>query len=199
MGGFVSFAYGAVGRRGRHPIEGAIPLPPPLGEGLTCGRGRGWLAAVGVAVAGRADVRRADVRRWQRRVVAAAGSGGYWRVWPRWSAARRAVAAVGGGSGGQRRVVAGVAAAGVAVAGAAVAGVAAAGLVVCVVARLLGLKVWEAPAREVWARMEGMSRRGGVCWQQQRGQQQRGSSSVTSSAYTQHAVAVRSSAVVAEW
>jgi hypothetical protein len=30
------------------------------------------------------------------------------------------------------------------------------------------LKVWEAPAREVWARMEGMSRRGGVCWQQQR-------------------------------
>jgi len=41
-----------------------------------CGRGRGWLAAVGVAVAGRADVRRADVRRWQRRVVAAAGSDG---------------------------------------------------------------------------------------------------------------------------
>ena len=142
MGGFVSFAYGAVGRRGRHPIEGAIPLPPPLGEGLTCGRGRGWLAAVGVVVAGRADVRRADVRRWQRRVVAAAGSGGYWRVWPRWAAARRAVAAVGGGSGGQRRVVAGVAAAGVAVAGVAVAGVAAAGLVVCVVARLLGLKVF---------------------------------------------------------
>jgi len=31
LGGFVSFAYGAVGRRGRHPIEGAIPLPPPLG------------------------------------------------------------------------------------------------------------------------------------------------------------------------
>ena len=104
------------------------------------------------------------------------------------------MAAAGGGSGGQRRVVAGVAAAGVAV-----AGVAAAGLFVCVVARLLGLKVWEAPAREVWARMEGMSRRGGVCWQQQRGQQQRGSSSVTSSAYTQYAVAVRSSAVVAEW
>jgi len=90
LGGFVSFAYGAVGRRGRHPIEGAIPLPPPLGEGLTCGRGRGWLAAVGVVVAGRADVRRTDVRRWQRRVVAAAG----------------------GGSGGQRWVLAGVAAVG---------------------------------------------------------------------------------------
>ena len=74
MGGFVSFAYGAVGSRGCHPIEGAIPLPPPLGEGLMCGRGRGWLAAVGVAVAGRADVRRADVLRWQRR--AAAGTGG---------------------------------------------------------------------------------------------------------------------------
>ena len=121
------------------------------------------------------------------------------------------MAAAGGGSGGRRRVLAGVAAAGsgeagggsgerwqrraatgsggrgsggrgrVAVAGVAVAGEAAAGVVVCVVARLIGLKVWEAPAREVWARVEGMSRRGGVCWQQlkqQRGQQQRGSSSV---------------------
>ena len=105
-------------------------------------------------------------------MVAAAGSSGYWRVWPRWAAARRAVVVVDGGSGGQRRVVAGVLAAGLAVAGVAVAGVAAAGVVVCVVAKLLGLKVWEAPAREVWARMEGMSRRGGVCWQQQRGQQQ---------------------------
>jgi hypothetical protein len=146
-------------------LRGRSPLPPPLGEGLTCGRGHGWLVAVGVAAAGRADV-----RRWQRRVVAAAGSSGYWRVWPRWAAARRAVVVVDGGSGGQRRVVAGVLAAGLAVAGVAVAGVAAAGVVVCVVAKLLGLKVWEAPAREVWARMEGMSRRGGVCWQQQRGQ-----------------------------
>ena len=150
---------GVVDRRGRHPIEGAIPLPPPLGEGLTCSRGRGGLAAVGVAAAGRADV-----RRWQRRVVAAAGSGGYWRVWPRWAAAGRAVVAVGVGSGGQRRVVAGVAAAGVAAAGATAvgvvaAGVAAAGVDVCVVAMLLGLKVWEAPAREVWARMEGKSQR----------------------------------------
>ena len=57
-------------------LRGRSPSPPPLGEGLMCGRGRGWLAAVGVAVAGRADVRRADVRRWQRRVVAAAGSDG---------------------------------------------------------------------------------------------------------------------------
>jgi hypothetical protein len=30
---------------------------------------------------------------------------------------------------------------------------------VCVVAMLLGLKVWEAPAREVWAGMEGKSQR----------------------------------------
>ena len=104
MGGFVTFAYGAVGRRGRHPIEGAIPLPPPLGEGLTCGRGDGS--------GGRGSAGRADVRRWQRRVVAAVGSGGHWRVWPRWAAARRAVAAAGGGSGRQRRVVVGVAAAG---------------------------------------------------------------------------------------
>jgi len=51
---------------------------------------------VGVAVAGRADVRRADVRRvdvrrWQRRVVAAAGSGGYWRVTRRSSSMDRLV------------------------------------------------------------------------------------------------------------
>ena len=56
--------------------------------------------------------------------------------------------------------MAGVAAAGVAAAGATAvgvvaAGVAAAGVDVCVVAMLLGLKVWEAPAREVWARMAG--------------------------------------------
>jgi hypothetical protein len=36
LGGFVSFLVSfPVGRRGRHPIEGAIPPPPPLGEGLT--------------------------------------------------------------------------------------------------------------------------------------------------------------------
>ena len=100
LGGFVTFAYGAVGRRGHHPIEGAIPLPPPLGEGLTC-------RLAGVAAAGRADV-----RRWQRRAVAAAGSGGLWRAWSRRAAAGRAMAAAGCGSGGQRRVAAGMVAVG---------------------------------------------------------------------------------------
>ena len=56
-------------------------------------------------------------------------------------------------------VAACVAAAGVAAVGVAAAGVAAAGVAFCVVAKLLGLKVWEAPAREVWARMEGKSQR----------------------------------------
>ena len=49
--------------------------------------------------------------------------------------------------------------AGVAAAGVAAAGVVAAGVAVCVVAMLLGLKVWEAPASEVWARMAGKSQR----------------------------------------
>ena len=51
----------------------AWPSPPfaETREGLTVSRGRGRLEAVGVAAAGRADV-----RRWQRRAVAAAGSGG---------------------------------------------------------------------------------------------------------------------------
>ena len=74
LGGFVTFAYGAVGRRGRHPIEGAIRPPPPLGEGLTCSRGRGSGGAGG------------------RAAVAAAGSGGLWRAWSRRTAAGRAVA-----------------------------------------------------------------------------------------------------------
>ena len=91
------------------------------------------------------------------------------RALQRWASQRRGGRS-GGGSGGrwQRRaaagVVAGVAAAGVAAAGVAAvgvaaAGVAAAGVAFCVVAKLLGLKVWEAPAREVWARMEGKSQR----------------------------------------
>ena len=86
LGGFVTFAYGAVGRRGRHPIEGAIPLPP---------FGRGF------------DVR---LRAWQR-----------W-AWQRWAWQRAAggcaaVSEAGGGSGGQRRVLAGVAAVGSGAAG----------------------------------------------------------------------------------
>ena len=57
-------------------LRGRSPSPPFGRAGLTCSRGRGGLAAVGVAAG------RADVRRWQRRVVAAAGSGSYWRVCP---------------------------------------------------------------------------------------------------------------------
>jgi hypothetical protein len=57
-------------------LRGRSPSPPFGRAGLTCSRGRGGLAAVGVAAAGRADM--------------------------------RAVAAAGGGSGGQRQLLAGV-------------------------------------------------------------------------------------------
>ena len=85
LGGFVSFAYGAVGSRGCHPIEGAIPLPPPLGEGLMCGRGvAGWQRWAWQWRGGRMCGGR----------MCGGGSGGWWR--------RRAATGNGGrGSGGR--------------------------------------------------------------------------------------------------
>jgi hypothetical protein len=104
LGGFVTFAYGAVGRRGRHPIEGAIPPPPPFGRGFDVqsrawragsggrGSGAGGCAAVAAAGGGSGGQRRVHLAgvaavgsgeagggsgaggRWQRR--AAAGSDG---------------------------------------------------------------------------------------------------------------------------
>jgi hypothetical protein len=86
LGGFVSFAYGAVGRRGRsHPkLRGRSPSPL-FGRGFDV-RSRAWLAGSGGRGSGGAGG------------CAAGGCA--------------AVAAAGGGSGGQRRVLAGVAAVG---------------------------------------------------------------------------------------
>ena len=71
MGGFV-FALALLIVVDASLRGGRSPLPPPLGEGLTCGRGgrgSGGVAAAGVAAVG----------------VAAAGvvAAGVWRAWPR--------------------------------------------------------------------------------------------------------------------
>ena len=107
-------------------------------------------------------------------------------------------------------VAACVAAAGVAAVGVAAAAVAAAGVAVCVAAKVLGLKVWEAPAREVWARMEGKSQRmlaAAAAWPGVSGRrssrsgevERRGSSLFVAISVHVAAVTVRSSAVAAEW
>ena len=94
LGGFVFFAYGAVGRRGRHPIEGAIPPPPLFGRGFDvrsrawqwrggrmCGGGSGgrWQRRVAAGCGGRGRGGQRRGGRWHRRDVASAGSGGHGR------------------------------------------------------------------------------------------------------------------------